>query len=815
MLLYELRHAARQTWRNIGLTATVAGTLALGIGVNTALFTILNAVLLNPVPVANLDRLVSIFTTDRSSSVHFPISTYNFHDLRDQSDVFTGMAAIVGFGQFTFAIPGDQAEQVNAQPVSANYFDVLGIRATIGRTFRDTEDAPLGAHPIAVISDALWTRRFGRKSSTVGATILLNGQPFTVVGVTPRAFRGTFTMTGVDLWIPLSMYNVVQPGTALLESRRWRWLTVIARLKPGASVQQAQAAVQTIAARLERDYPDVNSGRSAVVLPLAASLINPDQRASVVKGGVIVSAVVALILLIGCINLTSLLLARASARQKETAIRLAVGATRHHLVRQAIADTLLLSIIGGTVGLVLAWLCTAVFWKLRPSFLNQPGFELTIDGHTLAFTAVLTTLTGLIVGIVPVAGAAHSDTFDALRHAGRSTRGGVRSHVRNALVVLEVSLSAIALVVAVLFLRSLIAAQRIQPLFDAEHLLAVTVNLVGTGYDEARGQEWMTRVLSRVPTIPGVVHASLTDRLPLTIGVSYTTQVEGQPVPTGAVGHTVSAAAVAPKYFQALGVPLVSGRDFDDTVDRPFAPRVAIVNQTMARQFWPDQDPLGKRFETLVQPGWITVIGVARDSRYVTLGEMPRPFFYLPLRQQYRGSLSLVVNSSVEPAILQTAVRSELTRLDPGLAIVNISPISVLLSQSLWAPRMAAGLCAVLGLIAVLLVVIGIYGLLSYLVSQRSPELALRLAVGARPIDIGWLMLSGVLSVVAVGSLTGLVIGYGIVRSLRGLLYGVDPTDIITYIGVGTLLLLVALAASLLPVARALRVNPVSLLRDL
>ena len=820
--MQDFIYAFRVLRRSPLFAAAAVLTLGIGIGANTAIFTVVNAVLLEPIAVKEPARLVSIFVTDRNNPGRTPISTYNFRDLRDRSqgarapdatsNVFSGVAAI-GFGAFTIAQPGEEPRQAACQPVTANYFDVLGVTALIGRGFNPDEDGEPGAHPVAVLSYGTWARQFGEDRSAVGRPILVNGREFTIVGVMPSTFKGTATLFAPDLWIPFSMYEAVQPSTPWLESRRWRWLGVVARLQPTVTVAGAQAAVETIGRNLERDFPDVNAGRSLQVIPLTESLINPDQRAGYVRAAWLLATIVGLVLLIACANVANLLLARAAGRQKEIAVRLAIGAARGRILQQLLSESLVLALVGGAVGVLLAQWLLGALWSIRPAFLVRPGFALTLDRRALAFACMVSIGTSVIFGLAPALQASRADLDLVLRQSGRQLGTAVRRGLRGLLVVGEVALSVVALAAAGLFLHSLVRAQQIELGFKPDHLLTMGVSPAAAGYDTSRQRVWVRETLDRIAALPGIRSATFADRLPLSGGIGYTITIDGQPPPPGGLGYTVQNTAVGPRYFDTLGITLVSGRDFEET-DREGSPGVAIINETMARRFWPGADPIGKRFKPIINAESIQVVGVARDSRYVTIGEDATSFFYLPLEQQPRQPLALIVRAEGAPSAIETAVVSALRGRDPQLPIANVATMPDLVGQALWAPRTTAIVLGAFASVALLLSAIGIYGMMAYSVSQRTHELGVRMALGARPADVLRLVIGQGLALAGTGLVVGLGLTFACARLIASLLYGVGAGDTATLVAVPVTLMTVSLIACWLPARRAARLDPVIALRE-
>ena len=808
----DLRYGARQLARNPGFTAVAVLTLALGIGANTAIFSVVNALFLRPLPVEDPARLVSVFTFDHNNPGHLPSSTHNFRDLRDQSDVFSGVVAF-GFLPVAISSQGEEPEQLPAFAVSGNYFDVLGVRMKLGRSFLPEEDSTPGGHPVAILSHTLWQRRFGGDPSIVGRTVSLNGRPFTVVGVGPEGFRGTFTLFGPELWVPFSMYDTLQPGTPWYDSRRWRWLNIVARLKPGTSLEHARAATTTLARQLELQYPDANTGRTLSVLPLLEAALGPNERGDYVRTGWLLSVVVGLVLLIGCTNLANLLLARGCARQKEIGIRLALGAGRGRLIRQLLTESLLLALLGGTLALLVANWGQDLLWAYRPPFLAQTPLEFSLDARVLTYTLAISVLTGLLFGLLPAVQATRLQLQDSLKEGGRQSGAGARSPVRRMLILVEVALCSVALLGAGLFLRSLWKAQNIDPGFESRELLVMTLNLDSLGYTAAAGQVFQQRLLEEVEALPGVQAAGLAVRAPLSPGgITRTITIESKEPPPDGLGYAVPTNAVTPSYFAVMGIPIMAGRGFTEE-DRPGVPNVAIINEAMARRFWPGEDPLGRHVNHPLADLRFQVVGIARDSKYITMGEAPQPFFYVPLRQHYTANVNLHVRVAGAPQSPLPSVLAKIRSLDPGLPVANPVPVSELLRQALWAPRMGAAMLGVFAALALLLASVGIYGVIAYMVTQRTHEIGVRLALGAQPGDILRLIVGGATWPALAGIGIGIAAALAAGKLIANLLYGVNPADPLVIFAVSALMVAVALLASYLPARRAMRVDPMTALR--
>jgi len=831
-LWQDLRYGVRVLLKSPGFTAVAVLSLALGIGANTAIFSLVNAVLLRPLPVAEPAALVFLFCGVRNSP-YSVVSYPDYVDFRDQNKVFSGLATYSGIGLSLNA--ADQTELVSGAIVSGNYFDVLGVRAALGRTFLPEEDQTPGTHPVTVISHGLWQRRFGGDPNVVGQHLTLNGRAFTVIGVAPAGFNGTDLGETNDLYVPMMMQALVRPPRGgysgemnpdLLSRRGAGWLGVIGRLKPGVKIEQAQAEIATIARQLEQAYPDSNRDRIATLFPVSKG--DPQSRGTLLSVAGLLMGVVGLVLLIACANVANLLLARASGRRKEVSIRLALGASRGRLVRQLMTESVLLALLGGVVGLLLALWTVDVLKRFPPPANFLPfAFDFSVEGRVLGFTLLLSVLTGLIFGVAPALQASKPDLVPALKDESPALhQGSRRLALRNLLVIAQVALSLTLLIGAGLFLRSLRQAQSIDPGFNPEHVLVAPLNINLLRYTKPQGVEFYRQVVERVEALPGVQSASLARVLLLSgSGRTNSVMIEGQNGPdresrgegTGGgaevANNTTAANVVGLKYFQTMGIGLLRGRDFT-AQDRDGAPGVVVINETFAKRYFPGQDPLGKRISLRGARGpWLEVVGITRDSKYRTLGEAPAPFVHLPLLQNHETGMTLHVRTGVDPAALIPAVRREIQALEKNLPATEIRPLTELISRSLFPARVGAALLGVFGLLALLLASVGLYGVMSYSVSRRTREIGIRMALGAERRDVLRLVLTEAMTLVAVGVGVGLTLAAAVTRLLAGFLYGVSATDPTTFAGITLLLAGVALFASLIPARRAMRVDPMVALR--
>lgn len=820
-LKQDLRSAIRLLKKSPGFTFIAILSLALGIGANTAIFTVINAVFLHPLPVEEPSRLIEMFTRDTKTvdaNVRFQLtgtSLPNYEDYRDQNTVLTGLAAV------TFPIPlnwGGQAEpqQLQASLVSPNFFDVLGVKAYRGRTFLPDEGKKIGADPVAVLSYALWTQKFGSNPNIIGQNVTLNATSYTVVGVAPRNFKGIVSLGRPDLlWVPLSMRDYVLTGQLkdLENHRRMRWLSIVGRLKPEVSVEQARAAMKTIASALEKEYPRDNPGRTCELYPLNQSALGINNRSQFSRAGSVLMGVVGLVLLIACVNLSNLLLAQGAKREKELSLRAALGAGRMRLVRQLLTESTLLSLCGGLAGLVVAFWGRKILWSFRPPFLPDGSIDLSFDSRVLIFTLAISVLTGFIFGIIPALKASHTEINEVLKAGGRGgTIGWGHNRIRGLLVVSEIALALVALVGAGLFLRSMHHAQEISPGFESKTLFQYNFDLGALRYDEDHGQQFIRDAVERAKSVPGVADAAVSANGVFGGGISGTVFREGEQTDPNNRGTLVNLDSVTPGYFGALRIPFLAGHDFTE-FDRKGTTPAVVVNKAMADLVWPGQDALGKHFFVVVDPNKYEVVGVVGTTTIGAVGEDPQPVAYMPMRQQYSPVGSIIVRTTGNPEVLMGAVRSKVNELDHNLALTNGLTVTQLLDQGLWAARMGAALLGLFGLLALVLASVGIYGVLSYSVTQRTSEIGIRAALGAQPKQVLALVLRQGMALAAVGVVLGAVAALTLMRFASTLLYGVSAADPATYIAISLLLTAVAFLACYVPAYRATRIDPLVALR--
>jgi predicted permease len=818
-ILADLRFAIRLLLRSPILTLVAAFSLGLGIGANTLIFSLVNEVFLRPLPLQEPERLASVFTSDERNrqgllGSFLPTSRLNFEDYRQKNEVFESLAAHAGVGLSITGGTGEP-EQVFGEIVTGNYFDVLGAPMRLGRGFTADEDGAPGASPVTVLSYGLWQRRFGGDPAMVGRAISVNGRAFTVVGVAAESFKGTNAIGGPQLWVPFSMYREVTSGFFRegWDSRRALLFNITGRLRPGVSLEQARANLSAIASALAVEYATDNRGRGAALLPLAEATINPGFRGVMVNAGALLMVVVGLVLLVACANVANLLLARAAARKQEIAVRLSLGASRGRLIRQLMIESLVLSLVGGATGLVVAMWARPALVAMRPPFLPDDALTATLDTTVLLFTAVIAIATGVLFGLAPALQFSRPDLATELKDRS-SVTGAATRHLtpRNALVVVQVALSLVALIGAGLFLRSLSAAQTIDPGFESSKLAVMSFNLTAQGLSMEAAAERQREILARVRALGGVERASYASFAALGGGgFLRSVFLEGQDVTDARAGRLVQINNISDGYFESMGIPILRGRDFSHR-DTPQSPPVVIVNETMASRFWPDQDPVGKRFRFFGQPALTEVVGVARDSKYNFIGEAAQPFIYQPLGQTPQPGVTLHVRSANPEAVLGT-VRSAVQQLEPNMPLVGVFTMQNLFDQALWAPRMGALLLAIFGSLALLLASIGVYGVMAYSVSQRTRELGIRLALGATIGEVRVMVFRQGILLIAVGVALGIAAAAGLSRLVANLLFDTNPVDPVTFTLIPLILVAVACLAIYLPARRASRVDPVVALK--
>jgi predicted permease len=810
-LLTDLRYATRQLAKRPAFTVLALLIIALGVGANSAIFSVVNAVLLKPLPVESPDELVEIYSVEEGESFPAASSYPDYLSVKARDDLFSGVIAYTPHF-FGLALAG-QSEAVFGELVSGDYFDVLGVRPIPGRAFR-AEDEVAGAAPVVVISCGLWRRRFASDPGIISRTISLSGRSFEIVGVMPAEFTGMYVGAAPAVWVPLNSEGYLSSGSTQFESRGNRWLFVKGRLRGGVSPEQAQAGMNVLARQLARAYPESNGDLTIRVIPTSEVRLHPEVDRVLTPVAVLLMTVVGLVLLIACTNLAGLLLTRAVSRGKEMAIRLAIGARRGNLVRLLLTESMVLAILGGALGVLVAFWTARLLISLQPPGPFALSFDLAVDVAVLEFTALVTILTGFLFGLAPAVQATRPDVMATLKRgtaSPRAVRGGLA--VRNILVVLQVAVALVLLIGATLFLRSLAEAQHINPGFERRRAAVLTVAVDLADYSREKGEEFYQRLKERFAALPGVETVAFASHLPLGYTISTTSlYVQGAEYAADHV-PTVDVTTISSGYFEAMGIPLIRGRDFDER-DHRSAPPAVILSQAAARRFWPGENAVGKQLRLQSADQRVcTVVGVARDIKVRTLGEAPRPLLYRPISQNYVPWVSFVVRTERDPIRIIPVLRREVLALDESVPVIEAKSMSEHLGFMLFAPRMGGILLAVFGGFAVLLAITGLYGVVAFTTAQRTREIGIRIALGGSSGDVVNLVMRQSVALVAAGAAVGLGVAFLITRPLGSFLYGISPLDPLTYLSVTLLLAAVALAASLVPALRAARLDPVAALR--
>jgi macrolide transport system ATP-binding/permease protein len=810
-LAQDLRYGFRVLRRSPGFSILAILCLTLGIGANAAVFSWIEGILFRPYPaVTHQEQLLALTGTARGESGPTAISWPDLLDLQRGCTLIDSF--IVNKIMGTTLSIGDRAEVTVGSIVSANYFDAIGVPPILGRGFEPGEDSGRNAHPVTVISYQLWKGRFKGDPQIIGKTQRLNGVLHTIVGVAPEGFYGTFVGWAMQFWVPASMEEIFEAGGYKLEDRGARWIEAYVRLKPGVTLVQAQQEISAVAKRLEADYPATNRGRGIQLWPLWQTPFN--NASTLLPTLEIMLAVVVFVLLIACANVGNLLLVRSFARRHEMTVRLALGAGRGRLVKQLFTEGLILSAFGAASGLLVAHWCRHALVLLFPArggvAMHLPG---EIDWRVLALSAGVCLFSTLLFGLVPAIQTSNIDLSGALKADSAGVVGGRgRAWVRSSLVLVQVSLSFVLLVGAGLLIQSLQRIRTASPGFSTHGVLFTAVNLVSAGYDAPRAQNFQDELMDRVKALPGVESAAFARSMPLGYGSfsEAAIAVDGyQPPPDEQ--PIVQYNEVGPEYLATMGIPLVSGREFSRADDEKAA-LVAVVNETMAAQYWRGRNPIGERVQ--VKGRWMQVVGVAKDSKYENVRETPKPFFYVPQRQNFSRGAGLYIRTRLRPETMATALVREVRALDPDLALYEVITLQEQVDRSTSPQQVAVTLVGTLGGLALLLAAIGLYGVMSYAVSQGTREMGIRMALGAGASNLLRLVMSRGLALTAGGVALGAAVALGLTRLLGNLLYKVSPRDPLAFGSACVVMTIVSLAACFLPAWRATRIDPAQALRD-
>ncbi|HKO11672.1 MAG TPA: ABC transporter permease [Acidobacteriaceae bacterium] len=818
--LRDLKFGLRSMGRAPAFTFFAVLTLALGLGASTTVFTLVNTVLLHPLPVPEPARLTALYMSDANSQKHsgnlLPMSYLNLRDYREKNDVFSHVGGFSPPMVMTLT-RNSESQRFFGQLVSQGYFEALGITPAKGRFFLPAEDSAPGSAPVAVLSYNAWRIRFDGDPGIIGKTLDLNGATFTVVGVAPQGFMGVTAVFGPDAWLPATMAQQVLPAQMrdVLQERGKPFFQTVARLKPGISRSQAEANLQPLAAALQQQYPDANAGHTIDVQPITTALYSTTGgERGLAFVSLVLLVVVGLVLLIACSNVANLLMVRAVGRRQEIAVRLAIGASRVRLLRQLLTESVLLSLFGGIVGLGVGYEGTRLLWSFRPPEVANNFVEPKLDGTVFLFALLLSLATGLIFGVVPSLRASKTGLVENLKEETHVAGPGSRSaKFQKTLLAGQVALSLVSLIAASLFLRAVGRAYQIDPGFDQQHLAIFMLNPEQVGYDAARLKEYHREVEDRVGRIPGVAAVSWSSNLPFWSSASRGVVIEGQEQRSKTETLSSVANIVDVGYLQTMRIPLLQGRDFTDA-DQDGALPVVIVNEEFARRYWPKGNAIGQKIRMNGDTVTRQIVGVVKTTNYTTLGEAPQPCLYLPLRQNAGGAMNLFVRATGDPAGVLEAVQHEVRGVDPKVEITDTRTGAKLMDQVLFSARVVLRMLGMFGLLALMLASVGLYGILAYSVSGRQREIGVRMALGASRASVLRLVLRQGMTLVCIGAAIGLALSLVIGRVFSRMLFGLSPADPLSLISASGALIGVALLACWLPALTASRMDPMRALRE-
>jgi predicted permease len=818
--LRDLKYGFRSMLKAPAFSFFAILTLALGIGASTTVFTVVNTLLLHPLVAHDPSSLVCVYTTDvknqKQSGSLLPVSYPNLQDFRAGNSVFSGLNGFSPPMVTTLTVNGEP-DRFFAQLVTQGFFETLGLTPAKGRFFLPQENSAPGSAPVAVLSYSAWKIRFDNAPDIVGKILEINGSPFTVVGVAPQGFLGVSAVFGPDVWLPATMAQQVLPAPMqdLLHERAKPFFQTVARLKPGISRSQAEASLQTVAATLRQQYPDENAGHTVSVLPVTSALYSSTGgETGVAFASAVLLVFVGLVLLIACSNVANLLMARAVSRRQEIAVRLAIGASRGRLLRQLLTESVLLGFLGGIVGVGIGYEGCHFLWSFRPPDVVRNLVEPKLDGTVFLFAFLLSLVTGFIFGVFPSLRASKTGLVDSLKEethvaglAGRSAR------FQKVLLTGQVALSLVSLIAASLFLRAVGRAYDINPGFDDQHLAIFMMNPEQVGYDAARLNDFHLEVANRVARTPGVEAVSWASNMPFWSTASRGVLIEGQEQRRKNETVNTVTNTVDVDYFKTMRIPLLEGRDFAAT-DQDGSLPVVIINEDLARRYWPHGDALGKRLQLSGDPVLRKVVGVVKTSNYTTLGEAPQPCLYLPLRQNPGGAFNLYLRTAGDPSRVLETVQREVREIGPRVEVSDVRTGSKIVDQVLFSARVVLSMLGMFGLLALVLASVGLYGILAYSVSGRQREIGVRMALGASRPAVLRLVLRQGMTLVCIGTGIGLAVSLLIGRAFSKMLFGLNPADPLSLIGASAVLMLVAVLACYLPALTASRMNPMQALRQ-
>jgi putative ABC transport system permease protein len=807
-LLQDLKYGIRMLVKNPGFTAIAVIALALGIGATTAIFSVVNAVLLKPLPFVEPGRLLMVYETNLQRGFNRGTMSYpNFADVRDQNQVFEKMSSYHS-GDFILTGRGEPL-RLQGAVVNADLFPLLGVKASLGRTFLPDEDKP-GSVRVVVLSNRLWRNHFNSDPGVVGSSLVFDGKNFTVVGVMPDGFQFPVQNEPVELWSTVA--GDASGEDPMTSHRGAHYMNAIARLKPGVTIEQARADLETIAGRLEQQYPDTNSHRGVFIESALEGLV-VDVRLALL----VILGAVGCVLLIACANVANLLLARATSRHKEMAIRAALGASRLRVMRQLLTESILLAILGGSIGLLLALWGTNLLVSIIGNDVPRSA-EIGIDGRVLGFTLLVSLVTGVVFGLVPALHSSKTDLTESLKEGGRgSTEGSRRNTMRGALVIIEVAIAVVLLAGAGLLIQSLLRLQHVNPGFNPKNVLSFSLGLPEVKYSTQKQIDFFNEIVARIESLPGVQTASAV--LPLPLGsdrIRITFETEGRSIPRSELPAS-EYRAVALNYFRTMGIPLLKGRDFDERDTRKATP-VIVVNEDFAQRYFPGEDSIGKHIKPGMsngedKPAWREIVGIVGSVHHLSLSSEPTPEYYVPHTQMPFDSMTIVARTEGDPRALISAVQREVRALDSELPVYNIKTLEEYVAASVAQPRFNTVLLAIFAGIALVLTAVGLFGVMSYTVRQRTHEIGIRMALGAAETDVLKMVVRQGMTLAGIGMAAGLAGAYFLTRLMTSMLFGIGATDPLTFVAISVVLAIVALGACFVPARRATRVDPMVALR--
>jgi predicted permease len=815
--LQDLRFAARMLWKSPAFTAIAVLTLALGIGANTAIFSIVDSFLLRPLPVKDADRLTVLACEQNQGPLQTQFSYLDLLDIREQTASVFSEVTGYGMGLDGMSVNG-HADRIVTVYVTGNYFNALGLQPAVGRLILPSEGKEAGADPIIVLSHTYWKRRFNADPNVVGQKVSVDGHVLTVVGVAPQSFHGTQSVIDPDAYLPAGMSFIQGGPTAadFMTNRNARQFVAIATLKPGVKIEQARTALQVVSQRLASQYPDTDKGLSILAYPEVLSRPNPSKDNGVIVICTLFMALAGLVLILACANVANILLVRGTIRRREMAVRAALGAARSQLVRQLLTESVLLALAGGAAGILLGLWCSSMMSRVDLKTSLPIYFDLGFDWRIFAFAFVAALFTGVIVGVAPALRLSRGN-LSAILHEGGG-RGVVsgRQFLRSGLVVAQVGGSLMLLIIAGLFTRSLRNAEAVDMGFNPHGVLNMTMDPNEIGYTEAQGRVFYKQLLDRVRAIPGIESASLALAVPMGYyNNGDALQIPGYEVPAGQPPPVVSFSQISTSYFKTMGITIEQGRDLTEGDDQS-APYVAVINRAMAEKYWPNQDAIGREFKLSTDDKHtVRVVGIARNSRVQSLRGSFQPYFYVPWTQNYSSFETLQVRTAGNPETVIPQVQKEISSLAPDLPVFDTQPMTKAMSgaNGLLGFQLGAVLAAAMGVLGLLLAVVGVYGVVSYSASQRKQEIGIRMALGAQPRSILSMVLRQGLGIVVVGLFVGLALTFALAKFVGRFLIGVSGTDPLTYLTVCGILAAVTLAACVIPAWRAMRLDPLVALR--